>query len=295
MSSPIPMTVIGGYLGAGKTTLVNRILARANGLRILVLVNDFGDINIDAQLIRAQGEDVIELSNGCVCCSIEGDFYAALGRVIDRNPQPDLILVEASGVSNPKRIADVARTEKGLTYNGVVTVIDTADFLRQQADPMIGQQIRQQVTESDVLYLSQKKPIPEGLNAALVSLSNAPICTSQDTEEGFLALLSTSARASATGPAGTQPVRHPQYATWSNQSETRFKLPALRSKLSSRPSGAFRLKGFLHREGGGSYAVQVVGKTVQISRGPEDLAHAGLVAIGLDDGLGQQCETWFNQ
>ncbi|HLB75609.1 MAG TPA: GTP-binding protein, partial [Candidatus Dormibacteraeota bacterium] len=68
--APIPMVVVGGYLGAGKTTLLNRLLERADGLRVAVLVNDFGEINIDAALIRTRSSDVLQLENGCICCSI---------------------------------------------------------------------------------------------------------------------------------------------------------------------------------------------------------------------------------
>jgi G3E family GTPase len=97
----IPLTVIGGFLGAGKTSLLVHWLQQTQGKRIAVLVNDFGDINIDAELLRQSNSNTIALSNGCVCCEIGGDLSNALLKVLV-DPEPfDAIVVEASGVSDP--------------------------------------------------------------------------------------------------------------------------------------------------------------------------------------------------
>ena len=98
---PIPLTVVAGFLGAGKTTFINRLLRGGHGRRITVIVNDFGDINIDATLITHRDADVIALSNGCVCCSLGGNLSAALMRVCQAPEPPDHLLIEASGVSDP--------------------------------------------------------------------------------------------------------------------------------------------------------------------------------------------------
>ena len=103
----IPLTVLTGFLGAGKTTLLNRILTGDHGLRIAVLVNDFGSINIDADLIvgvESDG-DVISLANGCVCCNVRDDLVTAVTQVMSRPEQPEYILLEASGVAEPSGIA----------------------------------------------------------------------------------------------------------------------------------------------------------------------------------------------
>src|SRR5690606_2876151 len=103
----IPLTVLSGFLGSGKTTLLNNLLATTSGRRIAVLVNDFGPINIDARLISRHDGQTISLTNGCICCSIGSGLDAALIDVLERKPQPDWIVIEASGVSDPGRIADV--------------------------------------------------------------------------------------------------------------------------------------------------------------------------------------------
>ena len=98
MVDPLPTVVIGGYLGAGKTTLVNHLLRHADGRRVAVLVNDFGDVNIDADLIEGADAGVLSLSGGCLCCSFGDDLVGTLLALQRRQPPPDVVLIELSGV-----------------------------------------------------------------------------------------------------------------------------------------------------------------------------------------------------
>jgi G3E family GTPase len=102
---PIPLTILTGFLGAGKTTLLNRILNGNHGLKVAVLVNDFGAINIDAELVVGVESNVISLANGCVCCTIRDDLIETVMATIRRPEQPEYILLEASGVAEPTGIA----------------------------------------------------------------------------------------------------------------------------------------------------------------------------------------------
>ena len=118
MKPRLPLTVVSGYLGAGKTSLINRLLSEEHGLRLLVMVNDFGAINIDADLLAEAGEDTMTLTNGCVCCTMGADLYMAIGDVLDRDTRPDHLVIEASGIADPARIAQVAMAQPDLVYGG---------------------------------------------------------------------------------------------------------------------------------------------------------------------------------
>src|SRR5580693_3293971 len=102
----VPVVLVAGFLGAGKTTVVNHLLANAGGMRIAAVVNDFGAINIDAELIAGASDGVVSLANGCICCSLEGDLLRTLASILRRTPRPDAILIETSGVADP---ADIVR------------------------------------------------------------------------------------------------------------------------------------------------------------------------------------------
>ncbi|MDD1531676.1 GTPase [Bradyrhizobium sp. WBOS7] len=103
---PVPILLVTGFLGAGKTTVVNHLLAHAQGRRIAAVVNDFGAINIDAELIAGASDGVVSLANGCICCSLEGDLLRTLSTLLRRDPKPDYIVIETSGVADP---ADIVR------------------------------------------------------------------------------------------------------------------------------------------------------------------------------------------
>lgn len=126
-----PTTVLNGFLGAGKTTLLNRILAEPDGVRFGVLVNDFGAINVDAALVVTRNADQISLANGCICCSIRDDLVAAARQLLNSEPKPDRIIVEASGVSRPLAIVDALLADDlggALALDAVLCLVDADSF-----------------------------------------------------------------------------------------------------------------------------------------------------------------------
>ena len=162
----IPLTILGGFLGAGKTTALNRLLRDATD-RIGVLVNDFGAINVDAALIAAAGGDVMQLTNGCVCCAVGPDFSDSLARMVAS--APDRIVVEASGVADPWRLAQVARLQPGIALDAVLVLTDVTAFPAHLADPWLADTLARQVQRADLVALSKCDAAGPGARAATVA------------------------------------------------------------------------------------------------------------------------------
>jgi len=131
----VPCTIVTGFLGAGKTTLVRHLLEKAGGRRLAVIVNEFGDVGIDGEILKSCGiescpEDrIVELSNGCICCTVADDFVPALRRLIDHPAPPEHIVIETSGLALPKPLVQAfnwPEIASRVTVDGVVAVVDGA-------------------------------------------------------------------------------------------------------------------------------------------------------------------------
>jgi G3E family GTPase len=155
---PVPILLVAGFLGTGKTTVVNHLLAHAGGRRIAAVVNDFGAINIDAELIASgsdgTSEGVVSLSNGCICCSLEGDLLRTLASLLRRDPRPEFIVIETSGVADPGEIVrnlmdPVIWREAPLET--VLCVVDASAPAAALDDPLLRSQLR----SADAVALSK--------------------------------------------------------------------------------------------------------------------------------------------
>lgn len=149
--SDIPITVIGGYLGAGKTTLLNRLLREPDGRRLGVIVNDFGSIGIDAELLAAASDTgVVNLPNGCVCCSLGNDLMESLGSLRDVEFPPDQIVIEASGIADPSAAAAWG-TSVGFSPGGVIVLAAADSIARQVNDRYVSAEVRRQLAGADLI------------------------------------------------------------------------------------------------------------------------------------------------
>lgn len=270
---PLPLTVIGGYLGAGKTTLINRMLRAPGGRRIMVMVNDFGAINIDAELIEAAEGDMMSLTNGCVCCTMGADLFMALGDALDRRPRPDHLVIEASGIADPSRIAMAARAEPELAYDGIVTVVDGGEFPRLAADAQIGPQIEGQVRAADLVLVT--KGGSADLDLRLSVLSGAPVARLEEGTDATTLLLGQARDAKL-------PVEgrgHAAHVSWQGTGPVMDRA-TLEARLAARPPGLYRLKGWVRAPEGGVHEVQVVGAGVTL-RHLREARETQLVGIGL--------------
>jgi G3E family GTPase len=151
----VPVTIITGFLGSGKTTLLNHILQNQQGIKTAVLVNEFGEIGIDNDLIVQTGEDMVELNNGCICCTINEDLVNAVHKVLSRSAQIDYLVVETTGLADPLPVAlTFLGTElRDLTrLDSIITLVDAENF---SLDLFNSEAAQSQITYGDIILLNK--------------------------------------------------------------------------------------------------------------------------------------------
>lgn len=278
----IPVTVIGGYLGAGKTTLVNHLLRHADGRRLAVLINEFGALPIDADLIEGQDGDILTIAGGCICCSFGNDLVGALRDLTQLDPVPDQIVIEASGVAIPSAIAASVSLLPDYQLNAVVVLADVENVQARAEDPYLGDTILRQLQDAD-LVLTTKSDLVSDSTVSEVKLwleGEAPrasvIAISQGRVSVDLVL----------GPYGNMPRAEPtQHADALFDSQViemsgSMHVSGLADALTQKDFGLHRAKGFLRDADGSVQLVQLVGKRIQVSRHQGPAPHLAIVLIG---------------
>jgi G3E family GTPase len=290
MSPPIALAVLGGYLGAGKTTMINALLTNTEGRRVTVLVNDFGSINIDAALIRERSDDVIGLENGCVCCSIGGKLMETLIEISARETRPDLLVIEASGVSDPLRIAQVGMLDRAFRLQGIVVAVDAERIEETLANAYIGDIARRQIEAATSVVLTKT----DLLGADAAGRARAQVMEIAHTRIVFDSDRGTVPGALFFGDVTPSNRRLPSQAIMPSdplpaslrshtfQSEERFDKRALKAACLSFSDRLLRAKGFVRLAGGACVEVHVVGKRWHATP-CRDVARTELVFIGMFD------------
>lgn len=158
---PIPVTVLTGFLGSGKTTLLNWILTGQHGQRIAVIENEFGEIGIDHELVINADEEIFEMNNGCICCTVRGDLIRILGNLVKRRDRFDRIIVETTGMADPGPVAQTFLVDEDLrrqfTLDGVVTLVDARHAALHLDD---SEECRQQIAFGDVILINKTDLAP---------------------------------------------------------------------------------------------------------------------------------------
>ncbi|MDK3073521.1 GTP-binding protein [Sedimentitalea sp. JM2-8] len=282
MTAPLPLTILGGFLGAGKTTLVNHLLRHAEGRRLAVLVNEFGELPIDEDLIEAEGDDLISISGGCVCCSYGSDLTAALMDLARMEPRPDHVLLESSGVAIPGAIAATVGLLQGYRLDGIVVLADAETLRATAADRYMGDTVTRQLEDADLVVLNKCDLVTGAELSALRGWL-------QDRHAG---LRQVEARQAAVDPAVVlggfdgAPVsaRTPENPVQSRH--LRLDGPvddpaALAGALAQDRLGLIRAKGFVTDRAGARFLIQVVGRRAACTPAPGPVsAPDGIVCLG---------------
>lgn len=288
--APIPVTVIGGFLGAGKTTLVNYILSGDHGLKVAVLVNDFGAINIDAALITSTEGGLYSLSNGCVCCGLNQGFVEQLEELLATR-DIDHIVIEASGVADPARIMDTvryARFASRLRADAIVVVVDAAGF--EDAIAAAPGLAEAQIGSADLLILNKSDLVDRNTLDSWRARWAFPDTRIVETSNGLVPFdILFAGAVTSRGVASTftaEPVHEQAVsATWLSGGAVDLK--RLQKVLAGLPTAIYRAKGFLRTNDGRRFAVHLVGTRLTfepLANAPEGLeADNILVLVGFGE------------
>lgn len=289
---PTPVTLLTGFLGSGKTTLLNRILTGGHGIRFGVLVNDFGDVNVDARLVASMGGGQMDLSNGCVCCTMRGSLVTGLRRMLGAESRPEHIVVEASGIADPLGILAAVRSpliQDSVYLDGVLTVVDAENARNPRFDPQV---VADQIRAADIVLLNKVDLVSaESVRAVRDWLREiVPDVPVLETVRAEVPIGAIMGMGDERGARTVEPSGGPHaLESWVYEIARPLAYRRVRSALDSLPESIFRAKGILYLADAPNlrFAGHRVGRRTTIDVvGPWDAEPAtALVLLGEPDSM----------
>ncbi|MGB0852479.1 MAG: CobW family GTP-binding protein [Pikeienuella sp.] len=284
MSAPeavTPVLTIGGYLGSGKTTLVNHLLRNANGRRLAVLVNEFGDLPIDEDLIEATSDELISIAGGCICCSFGDDLMGALQDMRQLSPPPDHIIIESSGVAIPGAIVATMSLLSGFRSDGIAVVIDAETVRKHAQNDYIGDTIMRQLSDAEFIVVNKLDLVSADTATALTEWLGEVAPNAIQTPSQFGQVLPEAILGVVAAPGKGAKAQHSdklfESCVLSMTAPTDAK--ALAEKLATGDLGVIRAKGYLHGSDGALWLIQTVGKRWE-AHPVDDQHNTGIVCLG---------------
>ena len=273
MTATIGLHVIAGYLGSGKTTFINAMLEAATE-PFAVIVNDFGSVNVDAALISQSHDDVIELTNGCICCTVGDSLADTLYAILDRPRLPASILIEASGVADPVTIARYGHLG-GLHPAGTLVLVDATQAMATHSDPLLARTFERQILGADMIAVT-KTDMADETDAALVRELLARLAPDTPVVPAVPGVLASIMVAEKSLDTYEHPL-HADHASILWPADMFATEEQWLDHLSMQPSGCVRTKGIVELSDGSRRLVQGVGRHLSISK--TDAHPTGVVAI----------------
>lgn len=283
-NAAIPLSVIGGFLGAGKTTLINSLLQQNEGRRLAVLVNDFGDINIDAELVTAHDGQTLQLSNGCICCTIGDSLSRSLMDIAALDEPPEHLVIEASGVADPGRIAQIGLAGGAYRLQAVCVLADAANLLEHAQDRYMGDSMIHQLRRADFLVLNKCDLVTEDarqqLRQQLATWSiTAPVMETTQGQVPLSLLLSPQETSDRTLPLDVDlHIPHAEYLkSWSLSASEPLDRMSFEKAFAEVQGQVLRAKGLLCFADRlqGLEVLQLVGRRLELSESGKETCNAG--------------------
>lgn len=293
-----PLTLLTGFLGSGKTTLLNNLL-RSSDARLGVLVNDFGALDIDGQLVENVDEDTIRFSGGCMCCEVKDDVEQGVTRLLDRPDPPEHVLLEASGIADPfSLVAQLNALAPLVALDAIVTVVDAQGLLRTalpDAEADWTELVEDQIMAADLVILNKLDLVSaehQDRAAAIVRriVQRARIVPTTHAEVPAAFVLGLGGAANAAALPAVDRHRHHSFSTWSYATDEPLDVDRLRQAIAALPVTVIRGKGVLALapQRDERMLLQLVGRSATLNPlGPwaDHARRSELVLIGASDAL----------
>lgn len=278
----LSVITIGGYLGSGKTTLLNNLLRRADGRRLAVLVNEFGELPIDEDLIVAEDENMISIAGGCICCSFGNDLIGALNELAMLDPPPDYVVIESSGVAIPGAIVSTFSLIDGFRSDGIVVVVDAETVQAAAKDDYIGDTITRQLSDAEIVLVNkldlvepeQEKDLAAWLSEMAPDAAQVPARFGDVAPETILGVVADP----STGH--TAPHSDAQFESMILRPDGDVDASVLAQDLATGGYGVIRAKGYVAGAEGQTWLIQTVGRRWQAEQAQEH-GVTGIVCLGL--------------
>ncbi len=251
MGTRIPATIVTGFLGSGKTTLLNRLLRSKTGLRLAVIVNEFGAVGVDGSLLPG-GEMFVELDNGCLCCALNQDLEQLLRRLLAREGF-DHLVIETTGLADPLSVAWTFERQglhEGYRVDAIVTVVDGANIARALAE---SEECQLQIEQADILVLNKVDLLSDDGKSAELEVRkynhSAPLIRSIHSDVPLSLLVETDPGHTRALPPASQTHSHSAFESWVFQTEELVSVQKLEDFVFNIPASVYRIKGLLRSDG----------------------------------------------